>query len=243
MVLRVVHQVLLFLGLGTPFFLLEQRFAAHRVRYERVVAGDVVAYVIVVLLGIPTSTVMNAFFEHVPLLAFIPHAPPLPVWASVPLAVVCSDLAMYWTHRLIHTAPFWPAHRWHHSPRHMYWMAGGRASFTQGLIYAFPFLAFVVFRVPPPAIGGYALFGILLNHWMHTNIGLKCRWLEAIFITPRIHHIHHSRDPRHFGRNLGSLFSIWDRLFGTFYSPDKVEAPLEFGIPEPVSPPRLIAGV
>jgi sterol desaturase/sphingolipid hydroxylase (fatty acid hydroxylase superfamily) len=242
MVLGILRHVLLLLGLGAPFAVAERRFAAHRVSYRRVLARDIVAVVIVVLLGIPTTFVVTGVLMSFPAIAML-RAPALPVWASFPLAVVASDFGMYWTHRLVHTRPLWRVHRWHHSPRYLYWLAGGRTSFLQGVIYALPTLAFLVFSVPASLISVYIIFGIVLNHWMHCNIRLKSAWLEAVFVTPRIHHIHHSSDSRHYGRNFGSLFSFWDRMFGTFVDPDDVTAPLEFGIREGVPSPRLIIGI
>jgi sterol desaturase/sphingolipid hydroxylase (fatty acid hydroxylase superfamily) len=242
MLASVVLQVLVVLCLGIPFFLFERRFAAHFLSYRRVLARDAGALVLVSLLGIPTSTAIGIVESHLPFLT--PARPPLfPPWASIPLAIVISDLAMYWTHRLIHTRALWPVHRWHHSPRYMYWLAGGRMSFLQGVVYTLPATAFAILHVPGGAIAAYALFGIVLNHWMHSNLRLKSRWLEAIVVTPRIHHIHHSADPRHHGRNFGSLFSFWDRMFGTFVDPSDVHEPLKFGIPETVPGPRLIVGV
>jgi sterol desaturase/sphingolipid hydroxylase (fatty acid hydroxylase superfamily) len=236
-----LRQVLVLLGLGAPFMVAEQKYAAHRLSYRKVVPRDIGAVVLVALLGIPTATIVTGILMHFPVLAVA--RVPLPVWASFPLAIVGSDFAMYWTHRLIHTRLLWRVHRWHHAPRYLYWLAGGRVSFLQGIIYTIPTLTFLIFNVPPTLIGGYILFGAVLNHWMHANLRLKSPWLEAIFVTPRIHHIHHSRDPRHYGRNFGSLLSIWDRMFGTFVDPDDVRGPLKFGIPDAVPGPRLIIGL
>jgi sterol desaturase/sphingolipid hydroxylase (fatty acid hydroxylase superfamily) len=242
MVTDLLRQVLTLLGLGVPFFIAEQRFAAHGLSYRKVFARDVGAVTLVALLGIPTAAVLGAFFSCFPALAVL-RLPMLPPWASFPLAIVASDFAMYWTHRLVHTRPLWRVHRWHHAPRHLYWLAGGRASFLQGIVYAIPTFVFVLLNVPLKLIGMYIMFGVVLNHWMHSNLRLKSEWLEAVLITPRIHHVHHSSDPRHYGRNLGSLLSIWDRMFGTFLDPDDVKAPLKFGIPEAVSGPRMVVGL
>jgi sterol desaturase/sphingolipid hydroxylase (fatty acid hydroxylase superfamily) len=241
MLASIVLQVMLFLCLGAPFFLFERLFAAHRISYRKVLAYDVGAFILVSMLGRPTGKVVRFVESGIPLLMM--REPLLPPWASIPLAIVLSDFAMYWTHRLIHTRALWPLHRWHHAPRYMYWLAGGRTSFLQGIVYAFPAAAFAVLRVPPAATSVYAIFGILLNHWMHSNLRLKSRWLEAIIVTPRIHHIHHSMDPRHYGRNFGSLFSFWDRMFGTFVDPNDVQEPLKFGIPDTVPGPLLVLGL
>jgi sterol desaturase/sphingolipid hydroxylase (fatty acid hydroxylase superfamily) len=241
MLASIVLQVVVFLFLGAPFFLFERRFAARVLPYRKVLARDTGALILVSLLSIPTSRAIGFVESH--LAIFGPRAPLLPAWATIPLAILLSDFAMYWTHRLIHTRMMWPVHRWHHAPRHMYWLAGGRLSFLQGIVYALPATPFALLGAPPAAIGAYAMFGILLNHWMHSNLRLRSRWLEAIIVTPRIHHIHHSVDPRHHGRNFGSLFSFWDRMFGTFVHPDDVHDPLKFGIPETVPGPLLVLGL
>ena len=44
------------------------------------------------------------------------------------------------------------------------------------------------------------------------------------------HHIHHSADPRHHMANMGNIFSLWDRLFGTYIDPDTITNDLPFGI-------------
>ncbi len=241
MVASILRQVLLFVVFGAPFVLLEARFPAHRVRYRKVLARDVGALFLVVLSNIPMAPVNDALLLHLPLALF--RGPDLPLWASVPLGIVVSDFAMYWTHRLIHARPFWRVHRWHHAPRQMYWLAGGRRSFLQGIVYAFPPLAFLVFHVPMVFIDAYAFYTIALNHWTHSNLGLKLPWLETVLVTPRVHHIHHSRDPAHYNRNFGSIFSVWDRMFGTYLDPDDVSTKLKFGIPEAVRGPRLVVGV
>ena len=42
------------------------------------------------------------------------------------------------------------------------------------------------------------------NNWMHMNVTWQSRWLEWLFVTPRYHHIHHSKDAAHQGTNLGA---------------------------------------
>ena len=40
--------------------------------------------------------------------------------------------------------------------------------------------------------------------------------IGLIFITPNLHHVHHHYKRPYTDRNYGDVFSIWDRLFGTF---------------------------
>ena len=79
---------------------------------------------------------------------------------------------------------------------------------------------------------------------MHMNVTWKSDWLEWLVVTPRYHHIHHSKAAAHQGVNLGAwLHHIWDRLFGTYYNPADVKEELSFGLPERVSPGRLMIGL
>ena len=64
-----------------------------------------------------------------------------------------------------------------------------------------------------------------------------------VFVTPRYHHIHHSKAAAHQTANLGALLTIWDRLFGTYYSPDNVKEESSFGLTERVSAARLVSGL
>jgi sterol desaturase/sphingolipid hydroxylase (fatty acid hydroxylase superfamily) len=88
------------------------------------------------------------------------------------------------------------------------------------------------------------IFSYLTVDWMHLNVSWGARWLEWFFVTPRYHHIHHSSDPDHYKLNLGNNFTFWDRLFGTYLDPDRLETrEIAFGIDETPNAVRLIAGL
>lgn len=63
--------------------------------------------------------------------------------------------------------------------------------------------------------------GYNLRHshvWLHYP-----SWLSCFLVSPAQHQIHHSVALRHRDKNLGLIFSFWDRLFGTLYSPKERE--------------------
>jgi sterol desaturase/sphingolipid hydroxylase (fatty acid hydroxylase superfamily) len=39
-----------------------------------------------------------------------------------------------------------------------------------------------------------------------------------VLVAPGAHRTHHSADARDHGRNFGTVFVVWDRLFGTYAS-------------------------
>jgi sterol desaturase/sphingolipid hydroxylase (fatty acid hydroxylase superfamily) len=55
------------------------------------------------------------------------------------------------------------------------------------------------------------------------------RWLNKIFLCPHYHQLHHSIDPKHYNRNYGLLFSVWDAMFGTLTVPEPGQH-FEFGL-------------
>ena len=59
-------------------------------------------------------------------------------------------------------------------------------------------------------------------HLQHSHMWIAFRgWLGRIFISPAHHQVHHSTNPTHFNKNLGSCLAIWDWLFGTLYVPSR----------------------
>lgn len=63
----------------------------------------------------------------------------------------------------------------------------------------------------------FNIFGGVLRHspvWISFGPTIE-RWV----ISPAMHQIHHSQDPRHYDKNMGGSLSIWDRWFGTIHIP------------------------
>ena len=51
-----------------------------------------------------------------------------------------------------------------------------------------------------------------------------------ILHSPAHHQLHHSDDPKHFGKNFGFALSLWDWAFGTLVIPAKTREPIVFGV-------------
>jgi hypothetical protein len=65
----------------------------------------------------------------------------------------------------------------------------------------------------------YELLLIPLSIFHHGNIrlpGRVDRVLRWLIVTPRMHWVHHSRWIAETNSNYSPLFSLWDRVFGTF---------------------------
>lgn len=161
-------------------------------------------------------------------------------------SVLALDLGVYVAHRLFHTVPFlWQFHKVHHSAEQLNPMTLFRmhpvdlfiTAFTVMFFNALAFGGFFYLTASEPqaltvfsiniVVFFFYLFGYNLRHshvWLNYPY-----WLNRILISPAQHQIHHSSDPKHFDRNMGLIFSIWDQLFGTHYNPREREE-LKFGL-------------
>ena len=73
------------------------------------------------------------------------------------------------------------------------------------------------------------MFSVAHLHHSHVWIAFRGPWARVL-MSPAAHQVHHSTDPRHFGRNLGNALALWDWLFGTLYVPAARREPLVFGV-------------
>ncbi len=222
---------------------LEWIVPARTVPYRSVLLMDIAGATMVGYLMLPAALYVS---ERIVVQPAVPEfILALPTAAVFALYYIMGDFGAYWVHRFLHLAPFWRIHKWHHSPGHMYWLAGYRASLPQQVLFNLPWMfAFSVFAQAPWWMYLAVLSShMLLNDWMHMNVTWRSNWLEWIFVTPRYHHVHHSENPALSNANFGVTFSTWDRLFGTYVDPEGIKEPISFGIGEQVPLPRLVAGV
>lgn len=228
-----------YLGFGAICTVVELVRPARKLRYKKAVPLDLVAFGLYQFVMFPAAAWVSEPLYH----ALHLPAAWLDVWLPVRVLTfyLVADLGSYWMHRLMHTRHLWRVHRWHHSPKHLYWLSGVRATIPQQILYNLPYvLAIPVLAAAPRWIYSAILVeGVLRNHWMHMNVAWRSNWLERVFVTPRYHHIHHSADAALHDGNYGSLLSIWDRLFGTYLDPDVV-VPRRFGTGEAERDPVLL---
>jgi len=139
---------------------------------------------------------------------------PVMYWSAL---LIAEDFAFYWMHRIDHYCRFfWAVHVTHHSSEEFNLTVGLRSSVFQPLyrfIYFIP-LSFVGFD-PLDVMFIYAatqIHGILI----HTKAVGKLGLLEFFLTTPSHHRVHHASNIRYLDKNMGMIFIIWDRMFGTF---------------------------
>lgn len=165
----------------------------------------------------------------------------LPTLVQVGLLLFFADLVFYWMHRLFHTVPWlWRFHAVHHCSEHMDWLAGSRTHFFETLAdRTMVMVPLYLLGASQQALDIYAVWVGIQAVFIHANFGLHLGPLEAIFVTPRFHHWHHSSEAPAIDTNYAVTFSFIDRMFGTYHMPEG-HWPAHYGTVSPI--PRTFVG-
>lgn len=132
-----------------------------------------------------------------------------------------NDFARYWLHRWYHESPLlWRFHRVHHTVVEMDALSVFRMHVLEAVIKnGLIFLPFQLLGVDAHVIITYSAWDILKGFWHHANLRTYIGPLNHLFNSAELHWWHHSTEAKGQQSNYGSILSIWDRLFGTFYWP------------------------
>lgn len=151
-------------------------------------------------------------------------------WIACFLAV---DFAYYWFHRLSHEINFlWAAHVVHHQSEDYNLAVALRQSTLQPFFSSVCYLPLALLGFPPLIFFACSTINTIYQFWLHTQLIERLGPLEAVFVTPSHHRVHHGRNPIYIDRNHGGTFIVWDRLFGTF---EREGEEVVYGITKPLS--------
>jgi sterol desaturase/sphingolipid hydroxylase (fatty acid hydroxylase superfamily) len=155
---------------------------------------------------------------------------------EIALGILILDLAWYATHVSMHKSPLlWRFHSVHHSDPAVdvtttIRQHPGETIVRYAFLAAFGFAA----GVSPITFALYRVWSALHGQLEHANIKLP-QWLDTaitfVFSSPNMHKVHHSRDAEFTDTNYTNIFSIWDRLFGTF-TPARLGRDIDYGLPD-----------
>lgn len=137
------------------------------------------------------------------------------------VALVIFDAWMYGWHRANHRIPFlWRFHRMHHSETDL-------DATTAVRFHAGEIVISTALRLGVLALLGVGLRMVLIYEMVlapviqfhHSNVRIPSwadRALRAVIVSPNMHRVHHSELRREHDGNYASIFSFWDRLFGSY---------------------------
>ena len=162
----------------------------------------------------------------------------VPLWAAGMLAFILLDFAVWLEHVISHKWPWlWRIHRMHHADTGFDLTTALRFHPLE-IVLSMVWKAAVIIALGAPPVA-VLVFEIVLNGaamFNHANIKLPKpvdALLRLLIVTPDMHRIHHSTDPRETDSNYGFNLAIWDRLFSTYtQSPRRGDTDIEIGLSE-----------
>jgi len=140
--------------------------------------------------------------------------------AEIAMTFLLMDLTFYYWHIANHRVPIlWRIHNVHHIDPDLDVTTGFRFHFAEVALSA-GFRAFQVLAIGPSLLA-FAIYEVAFQTFTlfhHSNIRMP-RAIEVVlnyvFVTPRMHGIHHSDYRDETNSNFGVVFASWDRLHGT----------------------------
>lgn len=144
------------------------------------------------------------------------------LWLQAVIGLLFMDLiGAYTAHYIQHkTKPLWRFHLIHHTDTWIDTTSANRHHPGESVI-RFIFTALAIFIVGAPIwlFFMYQSFSVFLSQFNHANMKMPKqldKWLSYIIVSPDMHKIHHHYQLPYTDSNYGNIFSVWDRLFGTF---------------------------
>ncbi|MEN9299763.1 MAG: hypothetical protein RLZZ429_2076 [Bacteroidota bacterium] len=150
----------------------------------------------------------------------------MPIWVFMIGGLLLLDLIGAWfIHFIEHKFKWmWKFHMVHHADTHVDTTTANRHHPGESVFRAvFTTIGVVLCGAPMWLVMMYQSLSAVLSQFNHANIRLPL-WLDKaiswVIVSPDMHKVHHHYVRPQTDSNYGNIFSIWDRLFGTFnYTP------------------------
>ena len=152
------------------------------------------------------------------------------LWIQAVVGLLLMDLiGAYLAHVVQHkTRWMWRFHLIHHSDTWLDTTSANRHHPGESVIrFVFTTSAILLVGAPIWLFFLYQTLSVIATQFNHANISLPAKTdhvLSYIIVSPNMHKVHHHYVLPYTDSNYGNIFSIWDRIFGTFMvlSPKKI---------------------
>ena len=227
------HRSLILVGGITFFWLLENAFPLFNFTYKKwqhaginifmtfttIVVNFCLAFI---LLKTADWTIANNF-------GILQWLPEMSLWIYAFIGLLLLDLiGAYLVHLVEHKTKFlWRFHLIHHTDTWIDTTTANRHHPGESVIrFTFTAVGVLIIGSPMWLVFLYQTLSVVATQFNHANISLPKKVdtiLSYFIVSPDMHKVHHHHVLPYTDSNYGNIFSIWDRLFGTFMTLPKEE--------------------
>lgn len=221
-----LHRSLILVGGITIFWLVENAFPLFKFSYKKWQHAGINFFLTF------TTILINFSLAFILLLTSewtIDHnfgvlqwLPPMSLGLLTLIGILLLDLiGAYLVHLVEHKVKFlWRFHIIHHSDTWIDTTSANRHHPGESIIrFVFTTLGILIVGAPMWMVFMYQTLSVISTQFTHANISMPKKldyFLSYFIVSPNMHKVHHHYVMPYTDSNYGNIFSIWDRLFGTF---------------------------
>lgn len=227
------HRSLILVSGITVFWLIENAFPLFNFNYKKWQHAGINIFLTL------TTIIINFLLAFVLLLTadwaiandfgILQWLPEMSLWLYALIGLLLLDLiGAYLVHLIEHKTKFlWRFHLIHHTDTWIDTTTANRHHPGESVIrFVFTTLGVLIVGSPMWMVFLYQTLSVIATQFNHANISLPKKvdtFLSYFIVSPDMHKVHHHYKLPYTDSNYGNIFSIWDRLFGTFMSMPKEE--------------------
>lgn len=221
-----LHRGLILVGGITVFWLIENAFPLFKFKYNKFNHAGINIFFTI------TTIIINFVMAFILLFAadlaiqqnfgILQWLPDLNIWLYTIIGLLLLDLiGAYLVHLIEHKVKFlWRFHLIHHTDTWIDTTSANRHHPGESVIrFVFTVLGVIIVGSPMWMVFLYQSLSVVFSQFNHANIPLPKKLdkvLSYIIISPDMHKIHHHYKLPYTDCNYGNIFSVWDRIFGTY---------------------------
>lgn len=225
-----LHRGLILAGGITIFWIIENISPLHTFGYKKWKHAGVnlffTATTIIVNFALAAALLWTAHFCFQNNWGILSQLPEMNIALYAILGLLLLDLiGAYFAHWVQHKIPvLWRFHLIHHTDTFVDTTTANRHHPGESLVrFLCTILAVLIAGTPMWLVFLYQSLSVVFSQFNHANIQLPKRidtFISYLLVSPDMHKVHHHYVLPYTDTNYGNIFSIWDRLFGTFSTLD-----------------------
>ncbi len=221
-----LHRGLILVGGIAIFWLIENAFPLFKFQYNKINHAGINIFFTV------TTIIINFVMAFILLLAadfaiqqnfgILQWLPEMNIWVYTLVGLLLLDfIGAYLVHLIEHKVKIlWRFHLIHHTDTWIDTTSANRHHPGESVIrFVFTVLGVLIVGSPMWMVFLYQSLSVVFSQFNHANIPLPKKLdklLSYFIISPDMHKVHHHYKLPYTDSNYGNIFSVWDRIFGTY---------------------------